>query len=88
MSWFCGNVVSGLVLCCILQGLCKQLYSIHCMGEEAEEVLTSTNISAENRVLYGGVIQQFETQEECNIRKSTIQSSLSERRRISRTRVL
>ncbi len=34
---------------------------LYCMGEEAEEVLTSTNISAENRVLYNGVIQQFET---------------------------
>ena len=34
---------------------------LYCMGEEAEEVLTSTNISDENRARYDGVIEQFET---------------------------
>ena len=34
---------------------------LYCMGEEAEEVLTSTNISVENRARYDGVIEQFET---------------------------
>ena len=43
---------------------------LYCMGEEAEEVLTSTNISVENRARYDGVIEQFETH--FRVRKNVI----------------
>ena len=34
---------------------------LYCMGEEAEDVLTSTNISAEDREKYDKVIEHFES---------------------------
>ena len=33
---------------------------LYCMGEDAEETLTSTNISAESRKEYGEVVKQFD----------------------------
>ena len=33
---------------------------LYCMGEDAEEMLTSTNISTESRKKYGEVVKQFD----------------------------
>ena len=49
---------------------------LYCMGEEAEDALTSTGISAEERQTYAGVVARFD--EFFKVRRNTMHSRESE----------
>ena len=61
---------------------------MYCMGEDAEDTLTSTNISVGDRKKYDTVFKpydDFSSSGECNLRKCSFQLTLSGRDRICRT---
>ncbi len=54
---------------------------LYCLGEEAEDVLTSTDITAANRLIYAQVMSKFfEARTKCDPGKSEVQQEEPARR--------